>query len=298
VLPRHALVLTAGLGTRLRPLTQVRAKPAIPVAGEPIACRIARWLAAEGISDLVLNLHHLPETIAAVIGDGTALGVRVRYSWEGPQVLGSAGGPRHALGIIGADRFFIINGDTLTDLRLAGLAEAHSRSGALVTLALMPNPEPDRYGGVRLDAGQHVTGFVRAGTAARGSFHFVGVQLAARAAFESVPDNTPINSIGGVYDELLRTQPGSLGGYVCEPAFFDIGTVADYWATSKALANAPFGSILWENVTVAPGARLDECIVTDGVNVDGGHYCRAILMRGADGRTISEPFTPPAARLP
>jgi NDP-sugar pyrophosphorylase family protein len=298
VLPRHALLLTAGLGTRLRPLTQVRAKPAIPVAGEPIAGRIARWLAAQGVTDLVLNLHHLPETIAAVIGDGAALGVRVRYSWEGPQVLGSAGGPRHALGLIGADTFFIINGDTLTDLRLAGLAETHSRSGALVTLALMPNPEPDRYGGVLLDAGQHVTGFVRAGAAARGSFHFVGVQLAGRAAFDGVPDATAVDSIGGLYDELIRRQPGSLLGYVCEPAFFDIGTVGDYWATSKALATAPFDSILWENVTIAPGALLDECIVTDGVTVDGGRYRRAILMRGADGRTISEPFTPPTARLP
>jgi NDP-sugar pyrophosphorylase family protein len=298
VLPRHALVLTAGLGTRLRPLTQVRAKPAIPVAGEPIACRIARWLAAQGVTDLVLNLHHLPETIAAAIGDGTGLGVRVRYSWEGPQVLGSAGGPRHALGIIGADTFFIVNGDTLTDLPLAGLADAHARSGALVTLALTANREPDRYGGVLLDAGQRVTGFVRAGAAARGSFHFVGVQIAARTAFESVPDNTAINSIGGLYDELIQQRPGSLCGYVCAPAFFDIGTVADYWTTSKALADAPFDAILWENVTVAPGARLDECIVTDGATVDRGHYRRAILMRGDDGRTISEPFTPPAARLP
>jgi len=298
VLPTHALVLTAGLGTRLRPLTLVRAKPAIPVAGEPIASRIARWLAAEGVTDLVLNLHYLPETIAAVLGDGAGLGMRVRYSWEGPQVLGSAGGPRHALGIVGADTFFIINGDTLTDLRLAGLAEAHSRSGALVTLALMPNPKPDHYGGVLLDASQRVIGFVRAGPAARGSFHLFGVQLAGRAAFESLPDHTPINSIGGIYDELIRKQPGSICGYVCEPAFFDIGTVADYWATSKALADAPFDSILWDNVTVAPGTRLEECILTDGVTVDGGHYRRAILMRGADGRTTSEPFTPPQARLP
>jgi len=298
VLPTHALVLTAGLGTRLRPLTLVRAKPAIPVAGEPIACRIARWLAAQGVTDLVLNLHHLPDTIAAATGDGSSLGVRIRYSWEGPDVLGSAGGPRHALGMIGADTFFVINGDTLTDLPLAGLAEAHGRSGALVTLALTRNAEPDRYGGVLLDAEHGVTGFVRAGAAARGSFHFVGVQLAHRRAFERLPDNVPINSIGGVYDELILKQPGSLRGYVCEPAFFDIGTVADYWATSKALAAAPFDAILWDNVTVAPGALLDECIVTDGVTVDDGRYRRAILMRGADGQTISEPFTPPQARVP
>ena len=115
-----AMILTAGLGTRLRPLTDVRAKPAIPVAGEPMVRRIARWLAAGGVTDIVLNLHHLPETIAAVVGDGSDLSVRVRYSWEQPVLLGAAGGPRHALAIVGADTFLLINGDTLTDLDSPG----------------------------------------------------------------------------------------------------------------------------------------------------------------------------------
>ena len=91
-----ALVLTAGLATRLRPLSLVRAKAAVPVAGTPLVLRILRQLAAAGITDAVLNLHHLPHTLAAVVGDGSDVGVRVRYSWEMP-VLGSAGGPRHAL---------------------------------------------------------------------------------------------------------------------------------------------------------------------------------------------------------
>jgi mannose-1-phosphate guanylyltransferase len=95
-------VLTAGLGTRLRPLTEIRAKAAIPVAGDPMIRRIIRWLVAHGASDLVLNLHHRPETIAAVVGNGDDLGARVRYSWEHPRVLGSAGGPRLALPMIEA----------------------------------------------------------------------------------------------------------------------------------------------------------------------------------------------------
>ena len=98
--PRSALLLTAGLGTRLAPLTEVRAKPAVPVAGEPLVRRITRWLARQGVDDLVLNLHHLPSTVTGVMGDGSDLGVRVRYSWEQPIVLGSAGGPRQALPII------------------------------------------------------------------------------------------------------------------------------------------------------------------------------------------------------
>jgi NDP-sugar pyrophosphorylase family protein len=91
----RALVLTAGLGTRLRPLTCVRAKAAVPVNGQPLIHRIIRWLVSGGGFDLVLNLHHTPETIAALVGDASALGARVRYSWEQP-VLGSAGGPRRA----------------------------------------------------------------------------------------------------------------------------------------------------------------------------------------------------------
>src|ERR1700730_10237749 len=115
---RHALVLTARLGTRLQPLTFVRAKPAIPVAGQPLIRRIITWLSGQGVTQLVLNLHHLPHTLTAVVGDGSDLGVRVRYSREQPVVLGSAGGPRHALPMIGSDPFFLINGDTMTDLDL------------------------------------------------------------------------------------------------------------------------------------------------------------------------------------
>src|SRR5215217_7432288 len=144
---RHALVLTAGLGTRLRPLTDVRAKPAIPVAGEPMIRRIVAWLTAQGVDDLVLNLHHRPETITAVLGDGRDLGARVRYSWEQPRVLGSAGGPRLARPIVGAASFLIVNGDTLTDVDLRRIVDTHAASGALVTLALVPNREFLRYGG-------------------------------------------------------------------------------------------------------------------------------------------------------
>src|SRR5206468_5639217 len=165
---RHALVLTAGLGTRLRPLSDVRAKPAIPVAGEPMVRRIIAWLAANGVADLVLNLHHRPDTLTAVVGDGSDLAVRVRYSWEQPVVLGSAGGPRQALPIIGAETFLLVNGDTLTDLDLRPLADAHAAARALVTLALVPNRDPRRYGGVRLDHEGRVIGFTSRGPAADG----------------------------------------------------------------------------------------------------------------------------------
>src|SRR5688500_7450309 len=190
----RALVLTAGLGTRLQPLTLARAKAAAPVDGEPLARRTIAWLVSHGVRDLVLNLHHKPESITAAVGDGADLGARVRYSWESP-ILGSAGGPRHALPLLldgrspsrrsgaaaeadppsarggfgdadGAERTFVlVNGDTLTNVDLRAMLAQHRESGALVTMALIPNPRPDKYGGVLLDAGHAVTGFTRRGGA-------------------------------------------------------------------------------------------------------------------------------------
>src|SRR5207253_7162165 len=205
---RRALVLTAGLGTRLRPLTDVRAKPAIPVAGEPMIRRIIRRLVAHGVADLVLNLHHLPETLTAVVGDGRDLGAHVRYSWEQPRVLGSAGGPRLALPLVTdrtTDAFYLINGDTLTDLDPGAVAAAHADSDALVTLALVPNLEFERYGGVMLNAEGDVTGFVRRGQSAKGSYHFIGVQVAHASVFASLAPGEPAQSIGGIYDALIKT---------------------------------------------------------------------------------------------
>ena len=308
---RHALVLTAGHGTRLRPLTLVRAKPAVPLAGIPLVRRIVRWLAASDVRDLVLNLHYKPETIAALLGEGLADGVRIRYSWEQP-VLGSAGGPRLAAPIIGSDPFLIVNGDTLTDLNLETLATAHLRSGALVTMALVPNEMPEQYGGVRLDDGDRVMGFVKRGPEAAGSYHFVGVQAACARAFESVPPGSVANSVGEVYDRLIATHPGSVRGHVVRAGFWDIGTVRDYWQTSLAFAGrteaaAALGrgrdadihpraavrrSILWDHVQVGADALLDECIVTDNVIVPpGARYARSILLAGANGVEAS-PFDP------
>jgi NDP-sugar pyrophosphorylase family protein len=232
----HGLVLAAGLGTRLRPLTLTRAKPAMPVGGVPLIRRIITWLAREGVTDLIVNLHYLPDTIAAVVGDGSDLGARVRYSWEQPAVLGSAGGPRHALPIIGAPTFFIVNGDTLTDLALAPLAGAHARSGARVTMALTANHDPDHYGGVLMNGDGHVTGFAPRGPKAAGSYHFIGVQAAEASVFTELRDGEPINALD-VYDTLIASQPGSIRGHLCDAGFWDIGTPGDYAATDAAFTN-------------------------------------------------------------
>ncbi len=303
----HALLLTAGLGTRLQPLTAVRAKPAIPVAGTPMVVRIMTWLHEAGLTDVVLNLHHLPESIAAVVGDGSGVGIRARYSWEQPAVLGSAGGPRQALDIIGAETFVIVNGDTLTNLALPPLFDAHAASGALVTMAVVPNTRPQHYSGLRVAGDGAVLGVVPRGSS-EASFHFVGVQVAHRDAFAGAPAGRPSNSVGDVYARLISACPGSIRVHVCEAGFWDIGTVADYWHTSHAFARTEgidtnacahladgarvSASIVWNDVHVGPGASIDHCIVTDGVRVGAeARFAHQILMRGTGDQPVAVPLS-------
>jgi NDP-sugar pyrophosphorylase family protein len=290
----HALILAAGLGTRLRPLSDVRAKPAMPVGGEPLIRHIIRWLSARGVSDLIINLHHRPETLTGILGDGSDLGARVRYSWEQPLVLGSAGGPRKALPLIDADPFFVVNGDTLAEVDLKAMTAAHQKSAALVTLALVPNRAYDLYGGVRVNDAGWVTGFSRKGPESQGTWHFVGVQVVSQSVFASLADDQPANTIGQVYDALIRQRPDAVQAFRSDVAFRDIGTPADYLETSVALSTGGVAigaravidpsatireSILWDDVEVGAGTSLTRCIVADGVRVPAGvEYTSKILM--------------------
>jgi NDP-sugar pyrophosphorylase family protein len=293
-----ALVLTAGLATRLRPLSLVRAKAALPVAGQPLIVRILRSLSAAGITDAVLNLHHLPHTLTRIVGDGSQLGMRVRYSWENP-VLGSAGGPRQALPLLGASPFLIVNGDTLADVDIPALIDAHRQSGALVTMVGTANEHPEKYGGIVASADGAVTGFSRRGSTAP-SYHFVGVQVAEREAFASLPPGSPYESTGAVYPALIRDRPGSVRVHVAPAEFHDIGTPDDYLRTSLLFSRREDGpllgtgtrvdpsarieeSVLWDDVEVGSGSMLKQCIVTDGAQVPADTSWVGVSVRRAGG---------------
>ena len=169
--------------------------------------RILRYLSRHDVRNCVLNLHHLPETITGRVGDGSDLGVRVRYSWEAPRVLGSAGGPRKALPLLGDAAFYIVNGDTLCDVDLGALAAQHAETGALVTMAVIENPQPERYGGVVTDSRGIVYGFVPRGSPAA-KYHFVGVQMADPSVFAGLPADEPAESVAGIYRALIAEKPG------------------------------------------------------------------------------------------
>jgi NDP-sugar pyrophosphorylase family protein len=302
-----ALVLTAGLATRLRPLSLVRAKAALPVAGAPLVTRILRQLADTGIEDVVLNLHHLPQSITRHVGDGLELGLRVRYSWEDP-VLGSAGGPKRAIPLLRAlpgspETFLIINGDTMTNVDLSAVVDAHRASRALITMAVVPNTEPEKYGGAIVSDEGIITGFVRRG-AGQASWHVIGVQVAEATAFAAVPEHVPYESVLTLYPSLIASHPGAVRAYRCEAEFFDIGTPSDYLSTSLHFSAREPGSpmagarscidpsarvqqsVLWDDVVVEAGALLRECVVTDGVRVPGDTSWHGVSLRVAHGDLV------------
>lgn len=300
-----ALVLTAGLATRLRPLSDIRAKAAMPVAGTPIITRILERLREAGIRRVVLNLHHRPDTISALVGDGSHWGLKVRYSWE-RVVLGSAGGPRRALPLMDSSRFIIVNGDTLTDCDVRAVAEQHVSSGARVTMAVVPG-DVERYGGVLVAEDGAVHGFGRPQTGMR-ALHFIGVQAVDADVFSALPDGTPSETVRSLYPQLIQSQPGSVVAYQSNAEFLDVGTARDYLetvATVAAREGKPFDvgagsnvsdgavverSVLWTDFSVRGGAQLINCVVADHVTVPAGARYQNCVLVAQSGSVVATAF--------
>ncbi len=297
-----ALILAAGLGTRLAPLSALRAKAALPVAGEALIRHQVRWLAAAGVRRVMVNLHHLPATVTAELGHGDDLGVSVRYSWE-PQVLGSAGGPRQAFDLLDTDQLIVVNGDTITDLDLAALSAEHERLAPLVTMATARATRLG-YNALLADSAGCLTGVALATdtaasqTPALHPAHFIGVQVVERRAFADAPSGTPSETVKWLYPRLVAADPASVRVWPCDASFFDVGTPAEYLRTAQTLAahyGRPLdrgagtqvdptadvsGSVLWRDVRVGAGASVRDCVVGDGVVVaPGARWFRAAVVR-------------------
>jgi NDP-sugar pyrophosphorylase family protein len=276
-----ALVLTAGLGTRLAPLTSLVAKPAVPLAGRTLIEHVLEWLRTQQIVDVVLNLHHLPHTITGVIGDGAHLGMRVRYSWE-PVVLGSAGGPRRALSLMHSDPFLIVNGDTLCEVDINSLRQAFDAYPTDVLMAVVPNPAPLHYNGIVLDDERRVTAFVPKGPKAAGSWHFTGVQIARASVFAGLRDGEPTETVAGIYRAMVAEAPGRVSGLPVQTRFLDVGTPADYLAAAVTLAGGDDRRLVDRDAAVDPRARLSRTIVWPQGRVDAGAQLRdCIVASGA-----------------
>ncbi|HEX5759311.1 MAG TPA: NDP-sugar synthase [Thermoanaerobaculia bacterium] len=153
----RAMVLAAGLGTRLRPLTYEMPKPMVPVLNRPVMEHILRLLARHGFTETIANLHWFPELIEGRFGDGSSCGVELTYSRE-EQLLGTSGGVRNAAGFLG-DSFLVISGDALTDIDLAAMREFHASHDGVATLATKRVADTTQFGVAITGADGRIQGF-------------------------------------------------------------------------------------------------------------------------------------------
>lgn len=155
-----AMVLAAGLGTRLKPITFGIPKPMVPVIDRPCMAHLLALVSKHGFTDAVANLHYYPDTIRDYFGDGSGFGVNLEYNFE-PELLGTAGGVRAVKEQLteGGEPFLIISGDALTDIDLTKLIERHKSAGGVATLTVKRVPDTREYGVVLHDADGRITGF-------------------------------------------------------------------------------------------------------------------------------------------
>ena len=208
----RAMILAAGRGERMRPLTLVRPKPLLEAGGAPLIVHHLRALASAGFQDVVVNLSWLGDQIRATLGDGSRYGVRLHYSDEGPEPLETGGGIFRALALLGAGPFLVLNGDVWTDVDCSALRE-RLVPGDLAHLVLVPNPAHNRSGDFVLEHGRIVD---TAGE--RTTFSGVGVYRAE--LFAGCSD--------GIFKlaPLLRkaARAGRVSGELHTGAWLDIGT--------------------------------------------------------------------------
>jgi mannose-1-phosphate guanylyltransferase len=223
---RTAFVLGAGLGTRLRPLTERLPKPLLPVGGLPMICRMLDNLAAAGVRRFIINTHHRAEAYAEAFPGGAWRGIPVSFSHE-PVLLDTGGGLKNIEPLLGADDrdLFVCNGDILAAPDFARLAAAHAASGALATLLLRSRGEPRN---ARFDpaSGRLLDLRGRLGAAGGVPCLFAGIYCASRAFLGEIP----AGKAESVVEAFLRCIPrGAVRGLLDDSGeWSDLGTPEEY----------------------------------------------------------------------
>lgn len=209
----RAMILAAGRGERLRPLTERIPKPLIGLAGEPLIVHQLRWLHRAGIRDVVVNLHHLGEAIERALGTGTELGVRIHYSRE-PELLDTGGGIKKALARLGPEPFVVLNGDIWTSYAFRNLAGVRPAKAHLV---LTPTPAYKDRADFHLDT---AGGNARVRRGAENNLTYCGIAVFAKSLFDETPDG-PFS----LTDPLFKAaDAGEVTGEVFNGTWIDIGT--------------------------------------------------------------------------
>ncbi len=226
-LPPRAVVLCAGEGRRLYPLTADRPKPMLPVGGRPALAYLLELCRFHGVGEVAVNLHHCPQAIPDHFGDGSALGLRLLYSPE-EVLLGSAGALRPLRAFL--DRtFFVLYGDVLTNMDLAALLATHRRCGGLGTVALYRVPDPLRCGLVQTGPAGRIERFVEKPAQAFTDLANAGVYVLEPAVLAHLPDDIPCDFGRDLFPLLLQAGV-ALYGHALAPQEYllDIGTPENY----------------------------------------------------------------------
>lgn len=223
-----AMILAAGEGRRLRPLTDAVPKPMLPVGGRPLVVHLIDLLRSHGVREIAINLHHQPEAISAFLGDGRHFGVRVTYSLE-ERLLGSAGGVKRMEAFFGDEPFLVIYGDVLTGLDLTALHAFHTSRGAALTMALHQPEALNECGVVDLSEDGRVLAFVeKPGPGEEPSrWANAGIYIVEPPVLRQIPPDTPFD-FGADLFPLLLERAASLYGYVSDAPVVDIGTPEGY----------------------------------------------------------------------
>lgn len=227
-----AMVLAAGQGTRLRPLTDRIPKALVPVAGRPMIEYPLLLLRHYGIREVVINLHHLGDQIEDYLGSGEKHGVQITYSKE-PELLDTGGGLLKAKPFLTDGTFIAINTDVLIDLPIADLLRFHRNKRALATLVLRPDELADQYGSLETDAEGRICRFLETKsemkpTGSTRKLMFTGVQVLEPRVF----DYLGLNQASRKFSTTRHTYPQmlirgeSIYGYIFEGYWQDLGTVA------------------------------------------------------------------------
>jgi NDP-sugar pyrophosphorylase family protein len=281
------MIMAAGLGTRLRPLTGYIPKPMAPILNRPALYHILRLLQRHGVTEVVVNLHHHADIIRSWFQDVEAMGMSIRWAYE-EQLLGTAGGVKNNEDFLASETFLVMSGDSVTDLDLAELLATHRAKGGLATIAVKEVDDPSDYGVVVVDGEDRVLGFQEKPSLedALSNLCNCGIYVFEPAALERVPAGAFYDFGKQVFPEMVRDR---LPFYVHRVSQYwnDVGNLEEYRrsnfealsglvAVEAAGRELSPGVRVGERTWVARGAVLTPpvllgtgCVVEDGARLEG-----------------------------
>ncbi len=278
-----AMILAAGLGTRLRPLTEEISKPMVPIVNRPVMEHIVELLAHHGFREIYVNLHYHPQAITDYFGDGRKWGVSITYSYE-EELMGTAGGVKKLEKELGEGTFLVISGDALTDLDLTSLVTFHRERGGMATLVVTPVEDPSKYGVVIVEEDGRITGFQEKPRTeeARSRLANSGIYVFEPQVLDMIPR-------GEFYDFGSQLFPRFLEegipfyGYRHDDYWNDVGSIEEYKAgnfdalTGKVKVRIP-GVRIGEDVWIGEDTVIEEGVVMVGPICIGA---RCLVRKGA-----------------